>query len=327
MNSMHWSLLCILCALCGSTTAEAQVITIDKPGDREFVVDKADLINATDEQTIRGIADRLLTDTASPIIVVTIESMAKSNTRGINSIETFAKTLFEQWGIGHLTVNGRPSNTGMLLLVSRDDRKARIELGIGWPYDKEYATQQIMNNVIVPSFRRGDFSGGIVSAVKALDQMARGASATAPPSGTGGGTPASPVNPQPAPNRYSYPGSGSGGGGGGIGLPCCGSSFIGIVIIFLLVRFVGGLIGGFGARRPSLGYGGGGSGFGGGLLGGLLMGGLLGGGGRRSSGWGGGGGGGGGWSGGGFGGGGGGSFGGGSFGGGMSGGHGASGSW
>ena len=55
------------------------------------------------------------------------------------SIETYARILYDEWGIGHkrITVKGPgvgrsadiPWNKGILLLVAVDDRKARIELG------------------------------------------------------------------------------------------------------------------------------------------------------------------------------------------------------
>ena len=76
---------------------------------------------------IRAVCDKLLTDKATPIIVVTIDSMAQHG--GANMpIETFAALLFNQWQIGHAKLEGQDWNTGILLLVSKGDRGARIEL-------------------------------------------------------------------------------------------------------------------------------------------------------------------------------------------------------
>ena len=69
-----------------------------------------------------------MTDKAIPIIIVTIESMAKHGGAGMR-IETFATLLFNQWQIGHAKLGDQDWNTGILLLVSKGDRKARIELG------------------------------------------------------------------------------------------------------------------------------------------------------------------------------------------------------
>src|SRR5688572_11944016 len=59
-----------------ASTTGAQVIQLPHPGERDFVVDKADLITPEHEQQIKQICDKLLTDSGSPLIVVTIESMA-----------------------------------------------------------------------------------------------------------------------------------------------------------------------------------------------------------------------------------------------------------
>jgi uncharacterized protein len=152
--------------------ASAQEIDLQRPDDREFVRDLAEMIEPEDEQRIAELADQLLTDKVTPIIVVTIESMAAHGGAGMR-IETFAHLLFDQWQIGHAEVNEQKWNTGILLLVSRDDRKARIQLGAGWGREKDELCAQIMGEQIIPRFKAGDFSAGIVAGVEALDAMAR----------------------------------------------------------------------------------------------------------------------------------------------------------
>ena len=151
----------------------AQLIKINPPGEREFIVDLATILDPADEQKIRGICDKLLTDTAAPIIVVTIESMNKYGGAGLR-IETFATLLFNQWGIGHAKIGKQVLNHGILLLVSIGDRKARIELGAGWGHEKDDVCRRIMDDQIVKRFKGGDFRGGILAGVEALEKMARG---------------------------------------------------------------------------------------------------------------------------------------------------------
>jgi uncharacterized protein len=162
------SVMCLLIA----SAASAVEIDLDPPGDREFIRDLADLLDAPSEQQIRDVCDRLLTEMATPIIVVTIESMAQHGGGGMR-IETFATLLFDQWGIGLNTLEGQEWNTGILLLISRDDRKARIELGGGWGRREDELCRQIMDDLIIPEFKQGRFSEGIVAGVKGLDKMAR----------------------------------------------------------------------------------------------------------------------------------------------------------
>jgi uncharacterized protein len=148
-------------------------IKISQPGPRDFILDEARLIDPADAAEIRKLCDKLLTDRATPIVVVTINSMAEHGGAGMR-IETFARLLFDQWGVGHAKANDQDWNTGILLLVSKDDRKARIELGAGWRREHDSHCQQIMEQVIVPRFKQGVFSTGILLGVKALDEMARG---------------------------------------------------------------------------------------------------------------------------------------------------------
>lgn len=167
----------LACGLCLLATGNAQAdfgsdIDLERPGERQFVLDKANLISDADEQQIKQIADKLLTDKAAPIIVVTIESMARHGGTGLR-IETFARLLFDQWGIGHEKVHDQLWNYGILLLVSRDDHRARIELGAGWRRDKDVVAQSIMDKQIISHFKVGDFSGGITQGVISLDKMAR----------------------------------------------------------------------------------------------------------------------------------------------------------
>lgn len=161
-------------------------IQLDPPGQREFILDKAQLLDENSETALRATCDKLLSDNAIPIVIVTIDSMADHGGGGLR-IETFARLLFDQWGIGHAQLTsekgGKPFswNNGILLLVSKGDRKARIELGADWGREQDALCQQIMDQQIIPAFKQGDFNGGIVAGVASLDAMARGKELPKPP--------------------------------------------------------------------------------------------------------------------------------------------------
>jgi len=159
--------------VCAPAIAQFGAIGLHPPGEREFILDRASLVDDAAETAIRERCDKLLTDTAIPIIVVTIESMAQYGASDAR-IETFATVLFNQWGIGHPEWNGRSWNRGILLLVSNEDRKARIELGADWAREYDAISQKIMDEQIVSRFKQGQFSEGIVAGVESLDSMARG---------------------------------------------------------------------------------------------------------------------------------------------------------
>ncbi len=174
------AVVAVVAALIGAVDAAADMkITLDPPGPREFIVDGAQLLDDQTEARLRADCDKLLTDKAIPIIIVTIDSMAEHGGAGLR-IETFARLLFDQWGIGHAELKGGSGgssfswNNGILLLISKGDRKAQIELGADWGRDKDGLCKQIMDRRIVPKFKQGDFGGGISAGVEALDAMARG---------------------------------------------------------------------------------------------------------------------------------------------------------
>ena len=89
-------------------------------------------------------------------------------------IETFAHFLFDQWEIGAVEIAGFDPETlyrGILLLVSKGDRKARIQLGAGWGRQADGICKQIMDRVIVPKFKQGNFSEGIKNGFESLAGM------------------------------------------------------------------------------------------------------------------------------------------------------------
>jgi len=147
--------------------ARAEVTYPDRPGEREFILDRADLVTDAHEERIREICDTLLTEKRLPIVVVTIGSLSDYGA-GHLSIEEYAFELFNRWGIG-----SPEYNYGILLLIARRDRKARIELGAEWGRSFDGTARRIMDYKIIPRFKEGEFSRGIVDGVVALDLMAR----------------------------------------------------------------------------------------------------------------------------------------------------------
>jgi uncharacterized protein len=82
------------------------------------------------------------------------------------AIEQYALRVGEQWKIGRKKVDD-----GAILVVAKDDRALRIEVGYGLEGALNDATaSRIIREVIVPRFREGDFYGGINAG---LDRMMR----------------------------------------------------------------------------------------------------------------------------------------------------------
>src|SRR3989338_1672874 len=94
-------------------------------------------------------------NTTNEIAVVTITSL------DVDTVENVAQDIFTEWGIGKTD-----KNNGVLLLVAVDDRQARIHTGYGVEGNlPDITTFYIQQEVMIPSFRTGDYYVGIDRAV------------------------------------------------------------------------------------------------------------------------------------------------------------------
>ncbi len=89
---------------------------------------------------------------------------------GEESIEQYATRVFEQWRLGRADVDD-----GVLVLVAKDDRAMRIEVGYGLEGAiPDVTAGRIIRDEMVPAFRQGDFAGGIENAVNVLERLIDG---------------------------------------------------------------------------------------------------------------------------------------------------------
>ncbi|MBS0399269.1 MAG: YgcG family protein [Proteobacteria bacterium] len=81
-------------------------------------------------------------------------------------IEQFGIRVAESWKLGRKGVDD-----GAILIVAKDDRRVRIEVGYGLEGAlPDITAKRIISEIITPHFRQGDFDGGIEAGV---DQMIR----------------------------------------------------------------------------------------------------------------------------------------------------------
>lgn len=92
------------------------------------------------------------------------------------AVEAYALRVVEQWKLGRKKVDD-----GVLLLVAKDDRTLRIEVGYGLEGAVNDATaKRLIEEQITPRFKAGDFAGGIDAGVNALQALIRGEALPAP---------------------------------------------------------------------------------------------------------------------------------------------------
>jgi len=101
---------------------------------------------------------------STQVVILTIPSLEGED------LEGFSIRVATTWKIGRQT-----KDNGVLLLVARQERKIRIEVGKGLEgVLTDLLSGRIIDLVIKPNFKRGDFSGGLVAGVAAIIDATRG---------------------------------------------------------------------------------------------------------------------------------------------------------
>jgi len=101
---------------------------------------------------------------STQLVILTVPSLEGE------PIEDYSIKVAEAWKLGQ----ARKDN-GILFLVSRDDRKMRIEVGRGLEGRlTDLMAGRIIDLVVKPRFKRGDFDGGFAAGVASLIDATRG---------------------------------------------------------------------------------------------------------------------------------------------------------
>jgi len=149
-------------------TGSAPVLFPAAPPSGGIVVDEARLIAPLDQVDLEGLAIALRRDRGYPITVVTIQSLSAYGATGY-TIERYASEMLKAW-----PADPERQGYGLTLLVSAEDRLARIELGSAWRGTHDGRVREITDRLILPALRRGDLSKGILAGVRGLDAVGRG---------------------------------------------------------------------------------------------------------------------------------------------------------
>ena len=128
------------------------------------IVDEANLLSADDKRALEQDLKALEEKSTDQLVVYTTRSL-----QGY-PIEDFGYRLGRHWQIGQ-----QGKNNGVILIVAPSDRKVRIEVGRGLePQLTDLMTKLIVENAILPAFRRNDFAGGIKAGVRDIRDVLLG---------------------------------------------------------------------------------------------------------------------------------------------------------
>ncbi len=219
------------------------------------VVDEAHLLPADVFNSLSQQLAAYSRSTGTQLVVVTLPTL-----KGY-PIQYYGYQLGRHWGIGQ-----KGKNNGALLIVDAAEKQVRIEVGYGLEGTlTDAASFEIIHNIIVPRFQKGDYAAGIVAGAHAIltvlgdhaaavqQQQVREHSAT-------GGLMLLIILFALFPLIATIFSKGKGGPGGGSG----GSGWLWLGALAMLGSFGGGGFGGGGFGGGFGGFSGGGGSFGGG---------------------------------------------------------------
>ena len=144
---------------------EGSVRIPERPPDKDLW-DAAQLLDGENRERVLELQALCSSQYQAPLAVVTIHR-ASDYIKNNPTIEHLASMWFDKWALGTAE-----ENYGILLIVSLEDRQARIELGAGWRGMWDLECHHIMQTVLVPNFKKGVYGYGIVKGCEELASMA-----------------------------------------------------------------------------------------------------------------------------------------------------------
>ncbi len=140
------------------------VSALDVPALKGRVNDYANILSPATRHQLDAILEQLERTDSTQIVVLTIPSLEG------DSIEDFSIRVADKWKIGQ-----KNKDNGAILVISKNDRKIRIESGYGLEGSlTDLVSGRIIRNIIAPYFKRGDFDAGVSNGVLAMIQAVRG---------------------------------------------------------------------------------------------------------------------------------------------------------
>ncbi len=128
-----------------------------------YVNDFASVIDPAAKDSLEASLSQFEQETSVEIAVVTVPNLNGT------TLEDYAVKIFEEWGIGEKGVDN-----GLLLLIARDEKRVRIEVGYGMePYITDGKAGKILDDNVVTPLKAGNYTQAAVGGAQALVQAVR----------------------------------------------------------------------------------------------------------------------------------------------------------
>lgn len=135
-------------------------LTVEIPSQIGFVNDFEQLFSAVEMDSLTRLIVRLNKELDIQLAIVTIDSIYTN----AHEFDAFSLILANEWGVGDAK-----KDNGILIAISRSFRKIRINNGYGIePILSDQETAEIIQNVIIPHFKLGNYFEGTVAGINQI---------------------------------------------------------------------------------------------------------------------------------------------------------------
>ena len=137
---------------------------LDIPPLKGYVNDNANMMSASAKAKIESELMAFEKSDSTQIVILTIPSLQGE------SLEDYSIKVVESWKIGQ-----KGKDNGVLFFVANQERKMRIEVGRGLEGKlTDLTAGRIVDLVVKPKFKRGEFDAGFIAGIHAIIDASRG---------------------------------------------------------------------------------------------------------------------------------------------------------
>jgi len=156
---------------------ETWSFALDVPALKGRVNDYADMISPEAESLIEDRLKSFENSDSTQVVILTVNSLEG------DALEDFTIRVAEKWKIGQTK-----KDNGVILFASKNDRRMRIEVGRGLEgVLTDLLSGRILDNVMRPKFKSGDFDGGFLDGTDSIIKACRGEYKNDSPPGSSSG--------------------------------------------------------------------------------------------------------------------------------------------
>lgn len=155
------ALALVACVLAAAGIAAERI----PPAPARFVTDETRTLSAATVGRLDARLEQYERESSNQILVALFARMETDS-----SVEDYTVRVAESWRVGQ-----KGKNNGAVLFVFKQDRQIYIQVGYGLePTLTDATSHDIVENILKPRFRAGDFDGGVSAAIEAMIAATRG---------------------------------------------------------------------------------------------------------------------------------------------------------